>query len=127
MKLQNILRMQVAVMAIGAALLLAGAARAQEIDNPTFDEGPNSVPFTQASPAPAAAVHNAATTSPAAVAVTVATDPALKNNVVLSGVASSEGRMIAAIALCLALAMALLRALNRRRSDDRLNDRAAIS
>jgi len=47
MKIQNIFRMQVAVMAVGAALLFAGAARAQEIDNPSFDEGSNSVPFSQ--------------------------------------------------------------------------------
>jgi hypothetical protein len=47
MKIQNIFRMQVAVMAVGAALLLAGAARAQEIDNPSFDEGSNSTPFSQ--------------------------------------------------------------------------------
>jgi len=47
MKIQNIFRMQVAVMAVGAALLFAGAARAQEIDNPSFDEGPNSMPFSQ--------------------------------------------------------------------------------
>lgn len=47
MKIQNVFRMQVAVMAVGAALLFAGAVRAQEIDNPSFDEGPNSVPFSQ--------------------------------------------------------------------------------
>ena len=47
MKIQNIFQMQVAVIAVGAALLFAGAARAQEIDNPSFDEGSNSVPFSQ--------------------------------------------------------------------------------
>jgi hypothetical protein len=47
MKVQNIFRMQVAVMAVGAALLFAGAASAQEIDNPSFDQGSNSVPFSQ--------------------------------------------------------------------------------
>ena len=47
MKIQNIFRMQVAVMAVGAALLFASAARAQEIDNASFDEGSNSVPFSQ--------------------------------------------------------------------------------
>ncbi len=47
MKIQNIFRMQVAMMAVGAALLFAGAASAQEIDNPSFDEGPNSMPFSQ--------------------------------------------------------------------------------
>jgi hypothetical protein len=47
MKVQNIFRMQVAVMTVGAALLFAGAASAQEIDNPSFDQGSNSVPFSQ--------------------------------------------------------------------------------
>jgi hypothetical protein len=47
MKIQNIFRTQVAVMAVGAALLFAGAASAQEIDNPSFDEGSNSTPFSQ--------------------------------------------------------------------------------
>jgi hypothetical protein len=47
MKIQNIFRMQVAVIAVGAALLFAGAARAQEIDNASFDEGSNSMPFSQ--------------------------------------------------------------------------------
>lgn len=47
MKIQNIFRMQVAVMAVGAVLLFSGAARGQEIDNASFDEGSNSVPFSQ--------------------------------------------------------------------------------
>jgi hypothetical protein len=47
MRIQNIFRMQVAVMAVGAALLSAGAMRAQEIDNPSFDQGSNSMPFSQ--------------------------------------------------------------------------------
>src|SRR5271154_2181426 len=60
MKIQNIIRIQVAVVAIGAAFLLASAAHAQEIDNPSFDEGPNSVPFSQPRPATASADLNAA-------------------------------------------------------------------
>jgi hypothetical protein len=47
MKIQNIFRSQVAVMVVGAALLFAGAASAQEIDNPSFDQGSNSMPFSQ--------------------------------------------------------------------------------
>jgi hypothetical protein len=47
MKVQDIFRMHVAVLAVGAALLFAGAASAQEIDNPTFDKGANSMPFSQ--------------------------------------------------------------------------------
>jgi len=115
MKIQNIFRMQVAVITIGAALLLAGAARAQEIDNPSFDEGANSVPFTQPSPAPAAAdLQNVAQNTPVVVAASsVAAEPAQNNNAMLSGMVSSEGRTIAAIVLCLALATALWRAAKR--------------
>jgi hypothetical protein len=107
MKIHDIFRMQVAVIAIGAALLLAGTARAQEIDNPSFDEGANSVPFTQPSPVPAAAdLQNVAQNTPVAEAVSsVAADPALNN--------LSEGRTIAAIILCFALATALWRAAKR--------------
>lgn len=47
MKFQNIIRMQIAVVVVGTALLFAGAARAQEIDNVSFDEGSNSMPFSQ--------------------------------------------------------------------------------
>jgi hypothetical protein len=63
MKIQNIFRMQVAVIAVGAALLFAGAVSAQEIDNPSFDEGSNSVPFSQRADA-----TNTNLTKPAAVA-----------------------------------------------------------
>jgi hypothetical protein len=107
MKIQNIFRMQVAIITIGAALLLAGTARAQEIDNPSFDEGTNSVPFTQPSPVPAAAdLQNVAQNTPVAVAASsVAANPALNN--------SSEGRTIAAIIVCFVLAIALWRAAKR--------------
>jgi hypothetical protein len=107
MKIQNIFRMQVAVITIGAALLLAGTARAQEIDNPSFDEGANSVAFTQPSPVPAAAdLQNVAQDIPVTVtASSVAVNPALNN--------SSEGRTIAAIILCFALATVLWRAAKR--------------
>jgi hypothetical protein len=106
MKIKNIFRMQLAVITIGAALLLAGTARAQEIDNPSFDEGANSVPFTQPSPVPAAAhLQNVAQNTPVVAVSSVAADPAL-NNV-------SEGRTIASIILCFALATALWRAAKR--------------
>lgn len=60
MRIQNIFRMQVAVIAVGATLLFAGAARAQEIDNPSFDQGSNSVPFSQKADATKAATTKSA-------------------------------------------------------------------
>ena len=61
MKFQNIFRMQIALVAVGTALLFAGAARAQEIDNVRFDEGPNSVPFSQKADATKANSTNSVT------------------------------------------------------------------
>ena len=47
MKIKDIFRMQVAAIAVGAALLLAGATRAQDADTPHFDQGSNSVALAQ--------------------------------------------------------------------------------
>ena len=63
MKFQNIFRMQIALVAVGASLLFAGAARAQEIDNVRFDEGSNSVPFSQKADATKANSVNAVATN----------------------------------------------------------------
>ena len=46
MKLQTILRLQLLATGLGAALLLAGQAKAQEITNAEFDDGPYVVPFS---------------------------------------------------------------------------------
>ena len=48
MKLQTILRLQLLATGLVAALLLAGQAKAQEITNSEFDDGPYVVPFDQA-------------------------------------------------------------------------------
>ena len=47
MKIQNILRAQVAVIGFAAAFLLAGGARAQEIDNTVWEDSPNVEQFPQ--------------------------------------------------------------------------------
>jgi hypothetical protein len=59
MKLQNFFRTNVIAIGFGAALLFAGAAHAQEIDNPSFDPGANSVPMPYAQNASAANAANA--------------------------------------------------------------------
>jgi hypothetical protein len=93
MRIQNIFRMQVAMVAVGAALLFAGAASAQEIDNPSFDQGSNSMPFSQKAEAmkanytsPAAAPENRASKG--------AANPA--PNAVVSENAVVRGGMVAA-------------------------------
>jgi hypothetical protein len=54
MRIQNIFRMQVIVIGIGAALLLVSSAHAQEVENTVWDDGPNVAPFTQLAPAQSA-------------------------------------------------------------------------
>jgi hypothetical protein len=139
MKIQNILRMQVVVIAIGAAFLLAGATHAQEIDNPSFDEGPNSVPFAQPLAAAtsgdlssaAAGSHVIVASDPAA----VTTKPVAEQAGSISGNAYVEVWMIATMAVCLALFTLLVRLetrsrrahLNRHGGVGGLHSKAAIS
>jgi hypothetical protein len=59
MKVQNIFRMQAMVIGLGAALLLASSAPAQEIVNTSFNDGPNVATFDQPT-TPAAAQVSAA-------------------------------------------------------------------
>jgi hypothetical protein len=47
MKVQNVLRTPLLAFGLGAALLLAGSAKAQEIVNTEFADGPHVVPFSQ--------------------------------------------------------------------------------
>jgi len=143
MKIQNIIRIQVAVVAIGAAFLLASAAHAQEIDNPSFDEGPNSVPFSQPRPATASADLNAAAAgsltpvvyaSVAGSPVATTTEPVATEAGVFSHATTVEGWSMATMAICIALFTLLLRMENRRRKAhlgrrrvSGLSSRAAIS
>lgn len=63
MKLQNFFRTSAIALGFSAALLFAGVAHAQEIDNPSFAQGANSAPMTygqSASTANAANVNSGA-------------------------------------------------------------------
>jgi hypothetical protein len=51
MKLQNIIWTQLVLVALGAALLFASSASAQEIENATFSDGPNVEALAQPTPA----------------------------------------------------------------------------
>jgi hypothetical protein len=118
-KIQNSLRMQVVVIAIGAAFLLAGATHAQEIDNPSFDEGPNSVPFAQPlAAATSGGLNSAAAGSRVMVAsapAAVTTKPVAEQAGLISGNAYLGVWMIATMAVCLALFTLLVRMETRRR------------
>ena len=51
MKFQNMIRTQLVLAGLGAALLFAGSASAQEIVNTEFSDGPNVVALAESSPA----------------------------------------------------------------------------
>lgn len=51
MKLWDIIRTQLMVMGIGAAMMLGAALQAQEIDNTVWDDSQNTVAYTQTAPA----------------------------------------------------------------------------
>jgi len=65
MKSQNMIRMQLMIAGLGAALILPATVKSQEIENATFNDGPNVVAFAQSSPAQAsvAALPSSADTS----------------------------------------------------------------
>jgi len=51
MKFQNMIRTQLVLAGLGAVLLFASSASAQEIENTTFSDGPNVVALAQPTPA----------------------------------------------------------------------------
>lgn len=101
MKIQNIIRMQVMVIGVGAALLLASSVRAQEIENSSFNDGPNMVAIEQQVPASAAtnstvaAVDSTAMVSPAA--------PMMTQEAAVSMLAPVQISLLAFLVLCIAL------------------------
>src|SRR5215472_4392003 len=61
MRFQKILRTQMIITGLGAALLFAGAVRAQEITNTEFNDGPNVTAFAQPTQSVSAQVAPAST------------------------------------------------------------------
>ena len=112
MRIKYIFRKQL-VIAVGGALLLAvgGAARAQEIDNPTFAE-PNSVPFSQPSPARTGSELNPIEPRPPAI-IAVAKVPSA-NQIptkarLTAGATLGEAWTLITMAVCMVLALLRLR------------------
>lgn len=101
MKIQNIIRMQAMVLGVGAALLLTSSVRAQEIENTSFNDGPNMVAIEQQVPASAAtsstvaAVDSTATVSPTA--------PMMTEEAAVSTLAPVQISLLAFLVLCIAL------------------------
>jgi hypothetical protein len=137
MKIQKIFRMHLMLAAVGAALLFAGAAQAQEIDNnPIFDQGPDSVALSQPSTAATAGNLNSEAGSQADVAPASAALSAqvMTQAAVISQKASAEASMVATMAVCIGLAVLLARTETKRRRHafgrrrvNQVSDGAAIS
>jgi hypothetical protein len=115
MKIQNILRTHVIVMGFAAACLLAGGARAQEIDNTVWADSSNVETFPQAAAAAVAndlnaMARNSVQTDTAAVIAL----PSVSNEAVVTGGFAREGWVIAAsITLMAPLAVLLLSKVRR--------------
>jgi hypothetical protein len=123
MKFQETFRMQVTVMGFAAALLLAGSASAQEIENTRWDDGPNVAPFSQPAPTSAANDLNSAKAAPATLntAASVAKPIAMQESVVSQG-RLAEGSVIAFLLIFVAL-VALYRRADARRAHRNLEAR----
>ncbi len=123
MKIQNILRTQVAVIGFAAAFLLAGGARAQEIDNTVWEDSSNVERFPQ--PAPAAVANNGNTVMANSVetdAATVAQSSVIREAVVSGGTAR-EGWLIG-MSIALMAPLVVLVLANVRRAKKNIHARA---
>jgi hypothetical protein len=98
MKFQNILRTQAVLIGLGATLLLAGATRGQEIENTSFDDGPNVTTVSQPAPSVSALVS-----LPATAQSTETIAPVAPQQAALSVVSPVEGGLMAFLILCIAL------------------------
>jgi hypothetical protein len=119
MKIQNILRTRVAVIGFAAAFLLAGGARAQEIDNTVWEDSPNVERFPQ--PAPAAVANNGNTVMANSVqtdTATVVAQSSVVREAVVSGGTAREGWLIGmSIALMAPLAVLVLAKMRRAKQN----------
>ena len=119
MKIQNILRTQVAVIGFAAAFLLGGGARAQEIDNTVWEDSPNVERFPQ--PAPAAVANNGNTVMANSVqtdTATVVAQSSVVQEAVVAGGTAIEGWLIGmSIVFMAPLAVLVLVKVRRAKQD----------
>ena len=122
MKIQNILRTNLVVMGFAAAFLLAGGARAQEIDNTIWEDSPNVERFPQPAPSAVANDLNAVATVQTDKATVIA-PPGVTRQAVISGGVAAEGWVIGMSIMFMApLAVVLLAKV--RRAKQSVNARA---
>jgi hypothetical protein len=122
MKIQNILRTNLVVMGFAAAFLLAGGARAQEIDNSIWEDSPNVERFPQPAPAAVANDLNAVATVQTDAAAAIAQSGVTSEAVVSNGTAR-EGWVIG-MSLMLMAPLAVVLLAKVRRAKQSINARA---
>jgi hypothetical protein len=122
MKIQNILRTSLVVMGFAAAFLLAGGARAQEIDNAIWEDSPNVERFPQPAPSAVANDLNAVATVQTDTAAVIA-QPGVSRQAVISGGVAAEGWVIG-MSLMLMAPLAVVLLAKVRRAKQSVNARA---
>ena len=119
MKIQNIFRTHVVVIGFAAAFVLAGGARAQEIDNTIWADNSNVESFPQPAPATFAnELSTAVTNSVQANTAAVVSQTSVNNEAIVSGGATNEGWLIATSILLIApLGLFMLAKVRRARQN----------
>src|SRR5271166_495280 len=118
MKLQNMIRMEAMVLGFAGVLLLASSARAQEIVNTSFDDGPNVAPLAQPAPAPVSSDLNSAAAEPQiVVSAAMISEPIVARGAGISAWTLIEGWLIVSLLVC--IAMGVLYALSEAKRANR--------
>jgi hypothetical protein len=117
MKLRNIFRMGTIVIGFGVVLLLGASARAQEIENTNWDDGPGAVSFAQLAPDQAAGDFNSnAMNSDSGTAAVAITNPVVTQAAVFSQLSPVAEWAMAFLFACTALVTLYALAATRRRN-----------
>jgi hypothetical protein len=116
MKIQNILRTNLVVMGFAAAALLtAGSARAQEIENTVWADGPNVAPFAQSVSAEVVNTANAVVTdAQVATRTAAAIAPVVADEASVAQISKPNAMLMALCLVCLALGTLYIRAQSKR-------------
>ena len=108
MKLRNLIRLNAVVIGIAAALFFTSSVRAQEIENTTWTDTPNTVAFLQAAPQPAtqSATQPADTTATDSLAISssaVVSKPAAAREAAVTQWAAVEIWILCSLLICIAI------------------------
>src|ERR1700730_17788503 len=118
MKIQNIFRTHVVVIGFAAAFVLAGGARAQEIDNTIGPDTSNVESFPHPVPATFANELGAVTNSVQTNTAAVVNQTSVNKEAIVSGGATNEGWLIATSILLIApLGLFMLAKVRRARQN----------